>query len=76
MEKRAFDFHATQLFGAKQDNNESVYLVIHNIQTFSSKFKEAALQYCQVYRSVWIVALADKLRNIYFVQRFGQIGYK
>jgi hypothetical protein len=67
-EKRALDFHATQFFGAKQDKNESVSEWIQNIQRLSSKFGEAALQDCEDDERIGIVALADKLRNICFVQ--------
>ena len=67
-EKRTLDFHATQLFGAKQSENESISEWIQNIQRLSSKFKEAALQDCENDERIGIVALADKLRNICFVQ--------
>jgi len=67
-EKRTLDFHATQLFGAKQGKNESVSDWIQNIQRLSSKFREAALQDCEDDERTGIVALADKLRNICFVQ--------
>ena len=67
-EKRTLDFHATQLFGAKQGKSESISEWIQNIQRLSSKFREAALQDCEDDVRVGIVALADKLRNICFVQ--------
>jgi transposase InsO family protein len=67
-EKRTLDFHATQLFGAKQEKCESVSEWIQNIQKLSSKFREAALQDCEDDERVGIVALGDKLRNICFVQ--------
>ena len=67
-EKRTLDFHATQLFGAKQGKNESVSEWIQNIQRLSSKFRESALQDCEDDERIGIVALADKLRNICFVQ--------
>ena len=67
-EKRTLDFHATQLFGARQGKNESVSEWIQKIQRFSSKFREAALQDCEDDERIGIVALADKLRNICFVQ--------
>ena len=67
-EKRTLDFHATQLFGAKQGKNENISEWIQNIQRLSSKFREAALQDCEDDERIGIVALADKLRNICFVQ--------
>jgi hypothetical protein len=67
-EKRTLDFHATQLFGARQGKNESVSEWIQKIQRLSSKFREAALQYFEDDEHIGIVALADKLRNICFVQ--------
>jgi hypothetical protein len=41
-EKRTLDYHATQLFGAKQGKNDSVSEWIQSIQRLSSKFREAA----------------------------------
>ena len=67
-EKRTLDFHAMQLFGARQSKNENVYEWIQKIQRLSSKFREAALHDCEEDERVGIVALADKLRNICFVQ--------
>lgn len=67
-EKRNLDFHATQLFGARQSKNEGISEWIQTIQKLSSKFREAALQHCEDEERVGIVALADKLRNICFVQ--------
>ena len=67
-EKRTLDYHATQLFGARQGKNDSISGWIQNIQKLSSKFREAALQNCEDDERVGIVALADKLRNICFVQ--------
>jgi hypothetical protein len=67
-EKRTLDYHATQLFGARQGKNESVSGWIQTVQRLSSKFREAALQDCEEDERVGIVALADKLRNICFVQ--------
>jgi hypothetical protein len=68
VEKRTLDFHATQLFGARQGKNDSISEWIQNVQKLSSKFREAALQDCEDDERVGIVALADKLRNICFVQ--------
>jgi hypothetical protein len=67
-EKRTLDFHATRLFRAKQSKNESISVWIQNILRLSSKFREAALQDCEDDARLGIVALADKLRNICFVQ--------
>jgi len=67
-EKRTLDYHATQLFGAKQGKNDGVSEWIQNIQRLSSKFREAALQDCEDEERLGIVALADKLQNICFVQ--------
>jgi len=43
-EKRTLDFHATQLFGARQGKSESVSEWIQKIQRLSSKFREAGLR--------------------------------
>ena len=74
--KRKLDFHATRLFRARQDKNESISEWIQNIKSLSSKFREAALQDCEDDERIGIVTLADKLRNIYSVQGFRQIGHK
>jgi hypothetical protein len=66
--KRTLDFHATKLFGAKQDENESISEWIQRIERLISKFREAALQDCEDDKTICIVALADKLRNICFIQ--------
>ena len=67
-EKRTLDYHATQLFGAKQGKNDSVSEWIQSIQRLSSKFRETALQDCEDEERLGIVALADKLPNICFVE--------
>jgi hypothetical protein len=67
-EKRTLDFHAMQLFGAEQGKNESISKWIQNIQSLSSKFREAALQDCEHDERIGLVALADKLRNFCFEQ--------
>ena len=67
-EKRTLDYHATQLFGARQGKTDSISEWIQSVQKLSSKFREAALQDCEEDERVGIVALADKLRNICFVQ--------
>ena len=67
-EKRTLDFHATQLFGARQGRNKSITEWIQTIQKLSSKFRAAAFQDSEDDERVGIVTLADKLRNICFVQ--------
>jgi hypothetical protein len=67
-EKRALDYHATQLSGARQGKNDNISEWVQNVQKLISKFREAALQDCEDDERVGIVALADKLRNICFVQ--------
>ena len=49
-------------------NPESVSVWIQRIQKLGSKFREAALQDCEQDERVGILTLADKLRNICFVQ--------
>ena len=68
MEKSTLYFYATRLFRVSQGKNESISEWIQNIQRLNSKFREAALQDCEDDECVGIVALADKLRNICFVQ--------
>jgi hypothetical protein len=66
IEKRTLDYHASQLFKARQDKEERVTDWIQRVQTLGSQFREAPLLNCSygaregrpVYR----------LRNIYFVQ--------
>jgi hypothetical protein len=67
-EKRTLDFHATQLFGARQGKSESISEWIQTIQKLSSKFREAEVHDCEEDERVGIIALAEKLRNICFVQ--------
>ena len=67
-EKRTLDFHATRLFGTRNGKNEINSEWNQNIQSLSSKFREADLEDCEDDERVGIVALADKLRNICFVQ--------
>ena len=75
-EKRTLDFHATQLFGARQSKNEKVSEWIQKIERLSSKFREAALHDCEEDERVGFVALADKLRNIFSCKGLYQIEYK
>jgi hypothetical protein len=46
IEKRTLDFHASQLFKARQGKDENVADWIHKIQTLGSQFREAALLNC------------------------------
>ena len=68
IEKRTLDFHASQLFKAKQGKDERVTHWIHNIQTLGSQFREAALLNCNDGAREGILDLADRLRNICFIQ--------
>jgi hypothetical protein len=67
-EKRTLDYHANQLFSTKQSKGESVSDWIQRVQKLGSKFREAALQDCEQDERAGILTLADKLRNICFVQ--------
>jgi hypothetical protein len=67
-EKRTLDYHANQLFSTKQSKGESVSDWIQRVQKLGSKFREAALQDCEQDEKAGILTLADKLRNICFVQ--------
>ena len=68
IEKRTLDFHASQLFKAKQGREEKVTDWIHKIQTLGSQFREAALLNCSDGAREGIWDLADRLRNICFIQ--------
>lgn len=68
IEKRTLDFHACQLFKAKQGKDEKVTDWIHKIQTLGSQFREAALLNCSEGAQEGILDLADRLRNICFIQ--------
>jgi type I site-specific restriction endonuclease len=67
-EKRTLDYHANQLFSTKQSKVESVSEWMQRVQKLGSKFREAALQDCEQDEAAGILTLADKLRNICFVQ--------
>jgi len=67
-EKRTLDYHAYRLFSTKQSKAERVSDWIQRIQKLGSKFTEAALQDCEEDEMAGILTLADKLRNICFVQ--------
>jgi len=68
IEKRTLDFHASQLFKAKQGKDERVTDWIHKIQSLGSQFREAALLDCSEGAREGILDLADQVRNIFFVQ--------
>ena len=68
IEKRTLDFHATQLFKAKQGKDERVTDWIHKIQTLGSQFREAALLNCNEGAREGILDLADRLGNVCFIQ--------
>ena len=62
------DFHANQLFSTKLSKTEGVSEWMKRVQRLGSKFREAALQDCEQDERAGILTLADKLRNICFVQ--------
>jgi hypothetical protein len=47
IEKRTLEFHASQLFKARQGEDEKVADWIHKVQTLGSQFREAALLNCR-----------------------------
>jgi hypothetical protein len=56
------------LFSTKQTKGENVSEWIQRVQKLGSKFREAALQDCEQEERAGILTLADKLRNICFIQ--------
>jgi hypothetical protein len=68
IEKRTLDFHASQLFKARQGKDEKVADWIHKIQNYGSQFREAALLNCKEGAREGILDLSDRLRNICFIQ--------
>jgi hypothetical protein len=68
IEKRTLDFHANQLFKARQGKSDSISEWIQKIQTLGSKFREAALTDCTNGERAGILSLSDRLRNICFIQ--------
>jgi len=68
IEKRTLDFHASQLFKARQEKDEKVADWIHKVQTLGSQFREAALLNCSEGAREGILDLSDRLRNICFIQ--------
>ena len=67
-EKRTLDFHANQLFSTKQTRSETVSEWIQRVQRLGSNFRESALLDCEPEERAGILTLADKLRNICFIQ--------
>jgi len=68
IETRTIDFHASQLFKARQWKDEKVEEWIHKIQNWGSQFREAALLNCSEGAREGILDLSDRLRNISFIQ--------
>ncbi|PSN52276.1 hypothetical protein C0J52_08311 [Blattella germanica] len=67
-ERRTLDYHAKELFQAKQARGESVTAWIQRIQKLSSEFREAALQDALDNEIDGMLKLSEKLRDIRFVQ--------
>ena len=67
-EKRTLEFHASQLFKARQGKDEKVAEWIHKIQTLGSQFREAALLNFREGVREGILDMSDRLRNICFIQ--------
>jgi hypothetical protein len=68
IEKRTLDYHASQLFKARQGKDEQVTDWIKKIQTLGLQFREAALLNCSDGAREGILDLSDRLRNICFIQ--------
>ena len=68
IEKRTLDYHADQLFKARQGKDERVTDWIKQIQTLGSHFREAALLNCSEGAREGILDLSDRSRNICFIQ--------
>jgi hypothetical protein len=62
------DFHANQLFRARQEKAENISDWIQKIQALGSKIREAALKDCTTAERAGILTLSDRLRNICFIQ--------
>jgi hypothetical protein len=69
IEKRTLDFHASQLFKARQGKDEKVAGWIQRIQTLGSHFRESALLDGSEGAREGILDLSDRLRNTCFAQR-------
>jgi len=67
IEKRMLDFHASQIFKARQGKDEKIAEWIQRIQTLGSQFRESALLNCGDGAREVILDLSDRLRNICFV---------
>jgi hypothetical protein len=68
IEKQTLDFHASQLFKARQGKDEKLADWIHKVQTVGSQFREAALLNCREEAREGILDLSDRLCNICFIQ--------
>jgi hypothetical protein len=66
--KRTLDFHANQLFRAREEKSENISEWIQKIQALGSKFREAALKDCTQAERAGVLTLSDRLRNICFIQ--------
>jgi hypothetical protein len=64
VEKRTLDFHANQLFQARQEKSENISGWIQRIQALGSKFREAALKDCTQAERAGILTLSDRLQTI------------
>ena len=64
IEKRTLDFHASQLFRARQGKDEKIAEWIQRIQTLGSQFRQSALLNCSDVARECILDLSDRLRNI------------
>jgi hypothetical protein len=67
IEKRTLDFHASQLFKARQGKDEKVAGWIQIIQPLGSHFHESALLDCCEGAREGILDLSDRLQNICFL---------
>ena len=67
IEKQTLDYHASELFKARQNKDERVTDWIQRVQTLGSQFREAALLNCSDGTREGILDLSDRLRNICFV---------
>jgi hypothetical protein len=68
IEKRTLDYHANHLFKARQGKEEKVTDWIQRLQTLGSQFRDSALLNCSEGAREGVLDLADRLRNISFVQ--------
>jgi len=68
IEKRTLDFHASQLFKARQGKDEKIVEWSQRIQMLGSQFRKSALLNCNDGVQEVILDLSDRLWNICFVQ--------